>query len=369
MYNYKKLFRFLIPEFDIIHEEAVMVRVGILGATGYAGAEAVRILSMHPYFKLTAVASKSFEGSVFSDIYTNMKGICDLVCDSSDIEAIAAKADCFISALPHAASQKIVASLIMAGKKVVDLSADFRYTSADIYERTYGVVHEFPELLENAVYGLPEITRAKIKDSALIANPGCYPTCSILGLAPLISSGLISTGSININAVSGVSGAGRKADLNYQYCETDGNFAPYKIIGHRHTTEIEEQLSALMGKPVTVGFTPHLAPFKRGMLATIYADAHTKSSTEELIYIYKEYYKGEYFIRIREKGDIPSVKAVAGTNFADITPVYDERLGRIIIVSAIDNLGKGASSQAVQNLNIMYGFDEKSGIAGAGLYI
>ncbi|HPJ21321.1 MAG TPA: N-acetyl-gamma-glutamyl-phosphate reductase [Clostridia bacterium] len=346
-----------------------MVKVGILGATGYAGAEAVRILSGHPGFEVTAVASKSFEGSIFSDIYTNMKGVCDLVCESSEPLEISEKADCFICALPHAASQKAVAVLTGAGKKVVDLSADFRYSDASTYEKTYGVVHEYPELLDKAVYGLPELNRAKIKDALVTANPGCYPTCSILGLAPLVSKGMIDPATIIINAVSGVSGAGRKADLPYQYCEIDGNFAPYKVTGHRHTTEIEEQLSILSGKTIAVGFTPHLAPFKRGMVATIYASLLAKSSAGELIQLYKEYYAGEYFVRIREAGDIPSVKAVAGTNFADIAPIYDERLGRVIIVSAIDNLGKGASSQAVQNLNIMYGFDEKAGIAGAGLYI
>ena len=346
-----------------------MIRVGIIGATGYAGAEAVRILSMHPDFEITTVTSKSFTGTVYSDTYTNMKGICDLVCDSHEIEDIIEKADCFICALPHAASQKAVAAIADAGKKGVDLSADFRYASREVYEKTYGVPHEYPELLKSAVYGLPELAREKIKDATVVANPGCYPTCSILGLAPLVSSGIISPGSININAVSGVSGAGRKADLNYQYCETDGNFAPYKITGHRHTTEIEEQLTALSGEPVIVGFTPHLAPFKRGMLSTIYTNTSLCTSTSELLDLYHEYYKNEYFIRIRENGDIPSVKAVAGTNFADLTPVYDGRLGRIIIVSAIDNLGKGASSQAVQNLNIMYGLDEKSGISGAGLYI
>lgn len=356
--------------FDIIQEEAQMVKVGIIGATGYAGAEAVRILSSHPFFEVTVVASRSYAGKIFSEVYTNMKGICDLVCEEPNYEVLADKADCFICALPHAASQKAVASLLAAGKKVVDLSADFRYSSRDTYEKTYGVGHDYPRLLEEAVYGLPEITETgKLSSTNIIANPGCYPTCSILGLAPLISAGMIVPGSVNINAVSGVSGAGRKSDLKYQYCETDGNFTPYKITGHRHTSEIEEQLSILAETQVKVGFTPHLAPFKRGMLATIYTNAAIKTTTDELVDIYKSYYKGKFFVRIRENSDIPSVKSVVGTNFADITPIYDERLNRIIIVSAIDNLGKGASSQAVQNLNIMYGINEKTGISGAGLYI
>lgn len=346
-----------------------MIKTGIIGATGYAGAESIRLLSGHPGFEITCVVSKSFEGKKISDVYPSLAGICDLVCESLDYNVITEKADCFITALPHAASQEAVYKLVSAGKKVVDLSADYRYTSASLYEETYGLPHSYPDLLEKAAYGLPELNREKIKDAALIANPGCYPTCSILGLAPLLANDLIETDTINISAVSGVSGAGRKSNLAYSYCEVDGNFTPYKITGHRHTTEIEEQLSIIAGSKVMTGFTPHLAPFKRGMSATIYTKAKKQVSTDELISIYNMYYKGETFIRIKDNGSIPSVKAVAGTNFADITPIYDERLNRIIVVSAIDNLGKGAASQAVQNLNIMNGYKETDGLLGAGLYI
>ncbi|MBN2558628.1 MAG: N-acetyl-gamma-glutamyl-phosphate reductase, partial [Clostridia bacterium] len=245
----------------------------------------------------------------------------------------------------------------------------YRYSSAELYEKTYGTPHNHPELLKRAIYGLPEFNREKIRDAVLVANPGCYPTCSILGLAPLVARGLIDNGTITISAVSGVSGAGRKTELDYQFCECDGNFAPYKITGHRHTTEIEEQLSVIAGTNVEVGFTPHLAPIKRGMSATIYAKAAKKTSSSALADIYKEYYEGNPFVRIKEGGAIPSVKAVAGSNFADIAPFYDSRLDRIIVVSAIDNLGKGASSQAVQNLNIMYGYGEGTGLMNAGAYI
>jgi len=346
-----------------------MIKVGILGATGYAGAETARILSSHPDFEITAAASRSFSGKAFSDVYANMKGVLDITLDPPDSAGLALKADCFICALPHAASQSAVADLHKAGKKVVDLSADYRYSSTDVYESTYGVSHEYPNLLKKAVYGLPELYRKEITSSKIIANPGCYPTCSILALAPLVSKGLLEADTIVINAVSGVSGAGRKANINYQFCETDGNFTPYKVTGHRHTTEIEEQLSVISGDKINVGFTPHLAPFKRGMVATIYAKPSAVLSQDALDNIYNEYYRDEYFIRVRSASDIPSVKAVAGTNFADICPIYDYRLGRIILISAIDNLGKGAASQAVQNLNIMYGLDEKAGIGSMGLYI
>ncbi|MFO7611512.1 MAG: N-acetyl-gamma-glutamyl-phosphate reductase [Clostridia bacterium] len=346
-----------------------MIRTGIIGATGYAGVECVRLLSAHPGFDVSCLVSKSFEGFKISDVYPSLAGICDIACEALDYDIILNKADCFISALPHAASQEVVHTLVMAGKKVVDLSADYRYSSACLYENTYNSQHHYPELLEKAVYGLPEFNREKIRDAVLVANPGCYPTCSILGLAPLVAKGLIDNGTITISAVSGVSGAGRKTELDYQFCECDGNFAPYKITGHRHTTEIEEQLSILAGTNIAVGFTPHLAPMKRGMSATIFAKAVKKTSSSGLIDMYKEFYKGNPFIRIKEGGAIPSIKAVAGSNFADIAPFYDGRLDRIIVVSAIDNLGKGASSQAVQNLNIMYGYDETAGLMNAGAYI
>lgn len=346
-----------------------MVNIGVIGGTGYVGAECIRILSSHPEFNITCVVSKSFKGQRISDVYPSLAGVCDVVCEGLDIDNIASKAECFISALPHAASQKVVYDLVSRGKKLVDLSADFRYSSTELYEKTYGLKHDYPELLKQAVYGLPEFNRSKIAKALVTANPGCYPTCSILALAPLLKNNLIENDSININAVSGISGAGRRTDLAYQYCECDENFNPYKVVGHRHTTEIEEQLSAISKSDIKVGFTPHLAPFKRGMLATIYTKASVKTSSEELWNLYNDFYKDEYFVRIVPQGTLPSVKAVAGSNFADIIPVYDERLQRIIIISAIDNLGKGASSQAIQNLNIMYGYDEKTGLARAGLYI
>lgn len=347
----------------------MMVKIGIIGATGYAGAESIRILSGHPGFEITCVVSRTFEGKKISSVYPNLYGICDLVCNPLDYNLIIDKADCFITALPHAASQEAVSILAAAGKKVVDLSADYRYASADLYEATYGLPHAYPELLKETVYGLPEINRSEIMGKSVIANPGCYPTCSILALAPLLANGLINENDITISATSGVSGAGRKESLAYSYCETDGNFTPYKLTGHRHNTEIEEQLSIIAGKPVAAGFTPHLAPFKRGMSATIYTKALKTVSDEELHDIYNMYYENEVFIRIKQAGDIPSVKAVAGTNFADIMPMYDGRLGRILVVSAIDNLGKGAASQAIQNMNIITGQDETLGLISPGLYI
>lgn len=346
-----------------------MLKVGVIGATGYAGAECIRLLAGHPGFEISCVVSRTFAGQKMSSVYPNLTGICDLVCDPLDYDVILDKADCFITALPHAASQSAVNTLISSGKKVVDLSADYRYTSKSLYENTYGLDHQFPDLLEEAVYGLPEINRKDIAGKELVANPGCYPTCSILAIAPLLANKLIDEKDITISAVSGVSGAGRKESLTYSYCETDGNFAPYKLTGHRHNSEIDEKLSEIAGSAVTSGFTPHLAPFKRGMSATIYTKALKSVSDESLYIMYKEFYENEFFIRLKKAGDIPSVKAVAGTNFADIMPMYDSRLKRIIIVSAIDNLGKGAASQAVQNMNIITGQDETAGLTAPGLYI
>jgi N-acetyl-gamma-glutamyl-phosphate reductase len=346
-----------------------MVDIGIIGGTGYAGAECTRILASHPGFNITCIVSKSFEGKKISQVYPNLSGVCDIECEALDIDVISKKAGCFIAALPHAASQKVVYELVSSGKKVVDLSADFRYSSPGLYEKTYGLKHDYPGLLAQAAYGLPELNRQQIAGALVTANPGCYPTCSILALAPLLKNNMIETDSININAVSGISGAGRKADLAYQFCECDENFTPYKVTGHRHTTEIEEQLSIISNSDIKVGFTPHLAPFKRGMLATIYTKASVEISKDMLWELFDDFYKDEFFIRVIPEGTLPSVKAVAGSNFADLAPVYDGRLGRIIVMSAIDNLGKGAASQAVQNLNIMYGFDEKTGLSGAGPYI
>lgn len=345
-----------------------MLNVAVIGATGYVGIEIVRLLSRHPEIKITSVVSQSFVGQKISDVYANLRNIFDLECESLDIESLSDKADVFVTCLPHGISKSVIPQLVKKGKRVVDHSGDFRFKDFKTYEKWYNLKHEMPELLKESVYGLPELYREEIKKAKIVANPGCYPTCSILGIAPLLANSIIDEKNIIIDAASGVTGAGRNLDLAYQFCECNENYKAYKVAAHRHTPEIEQELSKLAGKDILVSFTPHLAPMKRGMLCTIYANLKQKSSTAELIDLYKQYYKNEYFVRILEEGKLPETKFVAGSNFIDIGIVVDERLNRVVVLSAVDNLGKGAASQAVQDLNIMMGLPETTGLKTAGLY-
>lgn len=346
-----------------------MIEVGVIGATGYVGIEILRLLINHPQVKVSSVVSHSFAGQSISDIYPNLKNVFDMECQSLDIEKITEKADIFITALPHGISKNVVPKLVAKGKKVIDHSGDFRYKSVDIYEKWYNLKHEMPELLELSAYGLPELYRDKIKHSQIIANPGCYPTCSILGIAPLLKYDMVDINNIIIDAVSGVTGAGRNTGLAYQFCECTENFKAYKVSTHRHTSEIEQELSILACKEIQVSFTPHLVPIKRGMLATIYANLNCKTTAAELIKMYKQYYKDEYFIRILDEGRLPETKHVSGSNFVDIGIVVDNRLNRVIVLSALDNLGKGAAGQAIQDFNIVCGFPEQTGLENPGLYL
>lgn len=345
-----------------------MFEVAILGATGYVGIEIVRILQNHPEFKVTFAGSHSFVGKKISDIYPNFRGLLDIECEEFNINNNP-NADFYITALSDDVSKDVIPDLVEKGKTVLDHSGLFRYKKTEVYEKWYKTKHVMPQLLEKAVYGLPEIYRNEIKNAKLVANPGCYPTCSILGLAPLISQKLIDTGSIIIDAASGVSGAGRKTDLPYQFCECTENFKAYGVSTHRHTSEIEQELSFLAGEDLLISFTPHLVPMKRGMLCTIYADLAGSQSTADIISLYKEYYKDEYFVRILDEGKLPETKFVAGSNFLDIGIVVDRRLNRVVILSAVDNLGKGAAGQAVQDLNILAGLPENTGLTSPGLYI
>jgi N-acetyl-gamma-glutamyl-phosphate reductase len=362
MYNYK-LSDILLWRFSN------MVNVGVIGATGYVGIEIVRLLQNHPEVNITSVVSQSFVGQKISDIYPNLKNVFDMECTELDIDKVAGAADILVTALPHGVSKTVIPKLIEKGKKVIDHSGDFRYKSVEVYEKWYNIKHEMSHLLDISVYGLPELHRAEIKDAQIIGNPGCYPTCSILGLAPLMKNKLIESKNIIIDATSGVTGAGRNTALPNQFCECTENFKAYKVSTHRHTSEIEQELSLLSGEEIMVSFTPHLAPMKRGMLSTIYANLKYKTSTAELLALYKEYYKGEYFVRIMDEGKLPETKYVAGSNFIDIGLVVDERLNRAVIVSAVDNLGKGSAGQAVQDLNIMCGYPEKMGLTNPGLYL
>jgi len=346
-----------------------MVNVGILGATGYVGIEIVRLLHKHPGVNISLVVSQSFAGQKISDVYPSLKKVFEMECQGLDIDKIVDYADIFITALPHGISKQIIPKLVENRKRVIDHSADFRYKSVEIYEQWYNLKHEMPHLLGISVYGLPELYRSEIKGARLVANPGCYPTCSILGIAPLLANRIIETKNIIIDAASGVSGAGRNTDPSYQFCECTENYKAYNVTKHRHTSEIEQELSILAGEDIVISFTPHLAPMKRGMLATIYANLKEKNTTRELINLYREYYKNEYFIRILDEGKLPETKHVVGSNFIDIGLVVDSRLNRVVVLSSLDNLGKGAAGQAVQDLNIMCGYPEYMALTDPGLYL
>ena len=346
-----------------------MINVGIIGSTGYSGTELIRILSNHPEVNISILVSKNFEGKNISDVYPHFTNLIDIDCSILDTLEISQKCDLVFTALPHGISLEIVAELINYGLKVIDLSGDYRYKSSDIYKEWYKINHTHKDLLSTAVYGLSELNRDKIKKGNLIANPGCYPTCSVLSLAPLVSANIIDIHSIIINAVSGVSGAGRTSSLPFQFTECTENFRAYKVASHRHTSEIEQELSLLANKPVVVTFTPHLSPIKRGILVTAYASLTKKVSSCDLYELYNEYYKNQFFIRIRPEGVHPQTKWVAGSNFVDIGITLDSRTNRVVIVGAMDNLMKGAAGQAVQNMNIMCGFDETTALNLSGFYI
>lgn len=345
-----------------------VIKTAVLGATGYAGIELVRLLSNHPEASIEVLGSKSFAGQPISDVYQNFRHVLEKECTETDLDE-AAKCDVAFTALPHGASKEVIPELIGRGLKVIDLSGDFRYDDAAVYEEWYGEKHSSPELLKESVYGLPELHRDKIRSARLIGNPGCYTTCSILGTAPLLAMGIGETKNIIIDAKSGVTGAGRTTSLPYTFCECTENSKAYKVATHRHTSEIEQELSNIAGEPIMLSFTPHLIPQKRGILATIYVNLNRPSSTEELAEMYREYYKNEFFVRVKPSGELPETKHVAGSNFVDIGIVYDKRLQRAVVVSTLDNIVKGAAGQAVQNMNILFGLDEKTGLKNAGFYL
>jgi len=343
-------------------------RIGIVGATGYVGVELVRLLTNHPCFDMTRLVSQSYAGQRFADIYPSFSRLVDLPLSGLDVDDLAEACDLVVTALPHGVSAAVVPELLERGVKVLDHSGDFRYRDVNVYEKAYKLSHPRPDLLAEAVYGLPEIYRDKIAAARLVANPGCYPTCSLLALKPLLEAGLISTSGIIVDAVSGISGAGRKADLAYSFCEADATFKAYGIIGHRHTSEIEQEAGFMTGsrEPLAVTFTPHLAPIKRGMLATVYADLQPDVDPAILPSVFQKAYAGEYFIRLMSGGHLPETRNVAYTNFADLAVFADARTGKVKVLSAIDNLGKGAAAQAVQALNLMAGCPETSGLAVGG---
>lgn len=345
-----------------------MIKAAVLGATGYAGIELVRLLTNHPEVSVELLGSQSFAGQKISDVYQNLRHILEKECEEADIEK-ASKCDVAFTALPHGASKAVIPALLDAGLKVIDLSGDYRYDDVKVYEKWYGQEHTSPELLKESVYGLCELHRDEIKSARLIGNPGCYTTCSILGATPLLAKGVASDKNIIVDALSGVSGAGRSLSLQTHFCECTENSKAYKVATHRHTSEIEQELSNVSGKEIILSFTPHLVPQKRGILATIYMNLTEKVTQEELVKIYEDYYKDEFFVRVMPNGKLPETKHVVGSNFVDIGVVLDERLNRAVVVSAIDNVVKGAAGQAVQNMNLMFGLDEKTGLDVAGYYL
>ncbi len=339
-----------------------MIRVGIVGATGYTGRELVRLMLRHPRVSLTALTSESHAGKYFADIYPEFTGLTPLKLESFSQAALAIKTDFIFSALPHGLSLEKIPLLLQAAPKVVDLSGDYRLKEATLYEEWYGYKHGQETLLGESVYGLPEVNRAAIRSARLVANPGCYPTSALLALKPLLNRGVLDTGDIIIDSKSGVSGAGRTPALPFHYPEVNENFKAYKVVGHQHTPEIEEQAAFLAGGTVTLNFTPHLIPMTRGILSTLYLTLKAKLSQEELLEFYQEDYKEEPFVRLRMPPALPETRFVWGSNFCDISLRLDERTGRLIVISAIDNLVKGAAGQAVQNFNIMQGFLETEGL-------
>ncbi|MBE7048922.1 MAG: N-acetyl-gamma-glutamyl-phosphate reductase [Ruminococcaceae bacterium] len=345
-----------------------MIRVGILGATGYAGSELVRLLSQHGGVTLTLLSSKSYEGQKMSDVYPAMRNVCDLTLTAPDPAVAAEKCDVVFTALPHGASKEIIPKLYALGLTVIDLSGDYRYNDPSVYEMWYQQPHSSPELLAESVYGLPELHREEIKKTRLVGNPGCYTTCSILGLAPLLAAGVVEPTNIIIDAKSGVSGAGRGLSVDYHFCECTENMKAYKVATHRHTSEIEQELSLLAKTDIKLSFTPHLVPMKRGIYATMYANLKAPATKESLLKLYHEFYDKEKFVRIYDEG-LPESNHVAGSNFVDIGLCVDERLNRVIVVGAIDNLIKGAAGQAVQNMNLICGLPEEQGLCGAGFYL
>ncbi|MDA8097670.1 MAG: N-acetyl-gamma-glutamyl-phosphate reductase [Desulforudis sp.] len=345
-----------------------MINVGIIGATGYTGAELVRLLGRHPQAKLVGLTSRTYRGEPYWRVYPHLNDYVDLDCEELDLVQLVSRTDVVFTALPHGHSMDVAREVLRQGKKLVDLGADFRLRQSRVYEQWYGVTHTATELLNEAVYGLPELYRESITEARLVANPGCYPTASILALAPLLCKGLVYQNSIIVDAKSGVSGAGRQFSLKGHFAETNENFQAYNVAAHRHTPEIEQELSLLAGAELLINFTPHLVPMTRGILATVYVNLKNYFDREELYTVFAEFYRDEPFVRVLPPGVLPQTKAVAGSNHCDIGIVSDSRTNRAIILSAIDNLVKGASGQAIQNMNLLFGLDETTGLMYPGLY-
>lgn len=345
-----------------------MIRAGIMGATGYAGLELCRLLCGHPSVSIVKLGSEGSAGTPVTDLYPQLKPLSGMAYEAMDPEIWADTCDVIFTALPNGVSSHTVADLVSRGATVIDLSADYRYDDPAAYARSYGE-HPHPELLAQSVYGLTELYRDRIKGAKIIGNPGCYTTCSILALTPAIAAGLVNTGDIVIDAKSGATGAGRKPGQDLHFCEVTDNFKAYKVTTHRHTSEIEQELSKAAGKPLALSFTPHLLPVKRGILETIYCTLPYSLTHADVMAAYRERYGSEPFITLYPEGKIPELKYAVGSNEAHIGWVVDTRLNRLIIVAAIDNLIKGAAGQAVQNMNVLFDLPETAGLMGPAWYL
>jgi N-acetyl-gamma-glutamyl-phosphate reductase len=339
----------------------VKTRVGIVGATGYTGVELLRLLVQHPEVEVTVLTSQKYAGVPIDQVFPSLTGRLQIKCEELTIDHISQKVDFIFTAVPHKTAMETVPLFYQKGKRVVDLSADFRFKDPEVYERWYQK-HTCVDLLPESVYGLPELHREEIKNAKIVGNPGCYPTGALIGLIPLIKDGMISYENIVIDSKSGVSGAGRDVVLGSLFCEVNEGVKAYKIFDHRHLPEIEQELGQLAQKKIIVTFVPHLIPMDRGILTTIYVKLSKKMKTENVLSTFQEYYRGEPFIRIYPKGKIPNTKDVRGSNYCDIGVIVNESDNRGVVVTAIDNLVKGASGQAVQNMNIMLGYPETMGL-------
>ena len=345
-----------------------MIKAGIIGATGYAGAELVRLLLGHKEVEIKWFGSRSYIDQKYASVYQNMFQIVDATCMDDNMEELANQVDVIFTATPQGLCASLVNENILSKVKIIDLSADFRIKDVATYEKWYGIEHKSPQFIEEAVYGLCEINREDVKNARLVANPGCYTTCSILTAYPLAKEGIIDMSTLIIDAKSGTSGAGRSAKVANLFCEVNENMKAYGVATHRHTPEIEEQLGYASGEKVVLNFTPHLVPMNRGILATEYAKLTKDVTYDEVKAIYDKYYANEKFIRVLEKDVCPETKWVEGSNYVDINFKIDPRTNRIIMMGAIDNLVKGAAGQAVQNMNLMFGFDEAEGLLQVPMY-
>lgn len=339
-----------------------MIKAGIIGSTGYAGGELARLLMQREDVKVVWYGSKSYIGQKYASIYQNMFQFVEDECLEDNIEELADQADVIFMATPQGLCASLLKEEILEKCKIIDLSADFRIKNVDVYESWYKIKHTSPQFIPEAVYGLPEINREAVKRARLIANPGCYPTCSFLSIYPMVKEGLIDPSTIIIDAKSGTSGAGRGAKVDNLFCEVNENMKAYGVASHRHTPEIEEQLSYAAGSPVTISFTPHLVPMNRGILVTAYASLTENVSDDEVRAVYEKYYRDEYFVRVLNENMVPQTRFVEGSNFVDVNVKVDPRTRRVIMMGAMDNLVKGAAGQAVQNMNLMFGLPENTGL-------